>query len=159
MTGQTAPGGDFPASWPNFGAEALAVAGSRHLAERRFFLGILLLNDPPDRTSAKRARMTAPSIACRGFGQPALLLSLAAAAVAPRPLTSQRRFQRRERKWVIIRGDVNHGPTGQLAELWRLRPSPGRSIGRPLRCGVFHIGEDDDCFFLTLFILDGRTIK
>ena len=96
MAGQAAPGGDFPASWPNFGAEALAVAGSRHLAERRFFLGILLLNDPPDRTSAKRARMTAPSIACRGFGQPALLRSLAAAAVAPRPLTSQRRFQRRE---------------------------------------------------------------
>ena len=51
----------------------------------------------------------------------------------------QRWFQRVERKWVIIRGDVNHGPTGQLAELWRLRPSPGRSIGRPLRCGVFHI--------------------
>ena len=87
--------------------------------------------------------MTAPSIACRGFGQPALLRSLAAAAVAPRPLTSQRRFQRVERKWVIIRGDVNHGPTGQLAELWRLRPSPGRSIGRPLRCGVFHIGSID----------------
>ena len=64
MAGQAAPGGDFPASWPNFGAEALAVAGSRHLAERRFFLGILLLNDPPDRTSAKRSRMTAPSIAC-----------------------------------------------------------------------------------------------
>ena len=37
MAGQTAPGGDFPASWPNFGAEALAVAGSRHLAQRRFF--------------------------------------------------------------------------------------------------------------------------
>ena len=52
---------------------------------------------------------------------------------------SQRWFQRVERKWVIIRGDVNHGPTGQLAELWRLRPSAGRSIGRPLRCGVFHI--------------------
>ena len=51
----------------------------------------------------------------------------------------QRWFQRVERKWVIIRGDVNHGPTGQLAELWRLRPSAGRSIGRPLRCGVFHI--------------------
>ena len=80
-------------------------------------------------------------LACRGFGRPALLLSLAAAAVAPRPLTSQRRFQRVERKWVIIRGDVNHGPTGQLAELWRLRPSPGRSIGRPLRCGVFHIAR------------------
>ena len=40
MAGQTAPGGDFPASWPNFGAEALAVAGSRHLAQRRFFLRI-----------------------------------------------------------------------------------------------------------------------
>ena len=32
--------------------------------------------------------MAAPSLACRGFGRPALLLSLAAAAVAPRPLTS-----------------------------------------------------------------------
>ena len=31
-----------------------------------------------------------------------------------------------ERKWVITRGGVNHGPTGELAELWRLRPSAGR---------------------------------
>ena len=44
-----------------------------------------------------------------------------------------------ERKWVITRGGVNHGPTGELAELWRLRPSAGRPIGRPLRCGVFDI--------------------
>tara|TARA_B100000795_G_scaffold71660_1_gene50431 strand:- start:328 stop:489 length:162 start_codon:yes stop_codon:yes gene_type:complete len=38
MTGQTAPGGDFPASWPNFGAEALAVARSRHLRGAKIFL-------------------------------------------------------------------------------------------------------------------------
>ena len=37
MAGQTAPGGDFPASWPNFGAEALAVAGSRHSRSEDFF--------------------------------------------------------------------------------------------------------------------------
>ena len=131
--------------------------------------------------SAKRARMAAPSLACRGFGQPALLLrgehageelrcrrwglhpwrarqadhprtiaKTRAANIAASSATkgckegvasSQRWFQRVERKWVIIRGDVNHGPTGQLAELWRLRPSAGRSIGRPLRCGVFHIGD------------------
>jgi len=34
--------------------------------------------------------MAAPSLACRVFGRPALLLSLAAVAVAPRPLTSSR---------------------------------------------------------------------
>ena len=127
--------------------------------------------------------MAAPSLACRGFGQPALLLrgehageelrcrrwglhpwrarqadhprtiaKTRAANIAASSATKgckegvaacQRWFQRVERKWVIIRGDVNHGPTGQLAELWRLRPSPGRSIGRPLRCGVFHIGSID----------------
>ena len=39
MAGQTAPGGDFPASWPNFGAEALAVAEAAPLSRARdFFL-------------------------------------------------------------------------------------------------------------------------
>ena len=42
-----------------------------------------------------------------------------------------------KRSWVIT--SVKHGPTGELAEPWRLWPSAGRPIGRPLRCGVFDI--------------------
>ena len=45
MAGQTPFFGDFPATWPNFGAEALAVAEAAPLAREDFFS--LLINDPP----------------------------------------------------------------------------------------------------------------
>ena len=37
MAGQTPFFGDFPATWPNFGAEALAVAEAAPLAREDFF--------------------------------------------------------------------------------------------------------------------------
>ena len=36
MAGQTPFSGDFPATWPNFGAEALAVAEAGSLAREDF---------------------------------------------------------------------------------------------------------------------------
>ena len=46
MAGQTPFFGDFPATWPNFGAEALAVAED-FCSRAKIFVNELLINDPP----------------------------------------------------------------------------------------------------------------
>ena len=74
----------FLASWPNLGAVSLAVAGAYARGSEDFFI----INDPQIASRPASRRMATPCLACRGFGRPALLLSLAAAPVASRPLSA-----------------------------------------------------------------------
>ena len=88
MTGQTVPGRRIPGHWPYPGPEELAetepcVPG---LIEVPCF--VFLFNTPHERVLAKLGRlagMAAPTLACRGFGLPALLLGLAAGGGNQRP--------------------------------------------------------------------------
>ena len=78
LTGQTVPGRRIPGHWPYPGPEELAetepcVPG---LIDVPFFVSF---NTPHERVLwPSSAGMAAPTLACRGFGLPALLLGLAA---------------------------------------------------------------------------------
>jgi len=90
LTGQTAPGGDFPATGRPPGAEALAVAGAGPRGRRDL---LVLANDPPVTVTASRQRAQDGHTIfgmsrLRSAGSSAQ--SLAAVAVAPRPSTSSR---------------------------------------------------------------------
>ena len=88
----------------------------------------LFLLAPKSACSAKLGRHGRTwTLACRGFGLPALLLGLARAARCPAQGGSRPRSL----------GGVKDGTTGQLAVPWRPRASPlAEPIGRTLRSGV-----------------------
>ena len=77
LTGQTFPGRRIPGHWPYPAPEELAETEPVTL-DYRMFLSFTPITSWPSSVG-----MAAPTLACRGFGLPALLLGLAAAVARP----------------------------------------------------------------------------
>ena len=78
LTGQTVPGRRIPGHWPYLGPDELAETEPVCPDARTF----LSFTPPTSACWPSSAGMAAPTLACRGFGLPALLLGLAAAVAS-----------------------------------------------------------------------------